>query len=108
MAAVFDLTPGQQIESCSGAALLAHQGDGNVVVYHEGVARWATNTAGLTTAKLSMQTNGNLVLYGPANEVRWSSGTGTSPGAWAAVQDDCNLVVYLGGTPLWASASTCH
>ncbi|WP_433511744.1 hypothetical protein ACQP2T_49475 [Nonomuraea sp. CA-143628] len=33
----------------------------------------------------------------------WSSQTGDSPGAFAAMQSDGNLVVYRGRTPLWAS-----
>jgi hypothetical protein len=108
MAAGYTLTRGHQIESCGGAALLAHQTDGNVVVYHGGVARWATNTAGLSSASFVMQNDGNLVLYGPANEVRWSAGTDGHAGASAAIQDDCNLVVSLGGSTLWASASQCQ
>ncbi|WP_214327931.1 hypothetical protein [Nonomuraea sediminis] len=33
----------------------------------------------------------------------WSSQTGDSPGAFAVMQDDGNLVVYRGRTALWAS-----
>ena len=108
MASGYTLTKGHEIASCSGTALLAHQADGNVVVYHSGVARWATNTAGLSSSNFSMQTGGNLVLYGPANEVRWAAGTDGNAGAWAAIQDDCNLVVCLGGSALWSSGSQCQ
>jgi len=107
MAPGYSLARGNQITSCSGAALLAHQTDGNVVVYHEGAPLWSTVTAGLSTSVLAMQTDGHLVLYGPASEVRWASGTAGNPGAWAAIQDDCNFVIYLGGTPLWASGVQC-
>jgi hypothetical protein len=107
MAPGFALGRGSEIWSCSGSALLAHQTDGNVVVYHEGTALWSSITAGLSTANLIMQYDGNLVLYGPSAEVRWHSGTGGYSGAWAAIQDDCNFVVYLGSTPLWASNVQC-
>lgn len=55
--------------------------------------------------RLVYQTDGNLVLYGPNDAVRWNSGTqGTRPGQ-LAMQSDGNLVVYTadGGYP-WASS----
>ncbi|HEX8670432.1 MAG TPA: peptidoglycan DD-metalloendopeptidase family protein [Longimicrobium sp.] len=59
-----------------------------------------------------MQTDGNLVAYDYLRVALWSSGTAGNAGAWAAVQDDCNLVVYRGPHPatngaLWASNTNC-
>ena len=54
---------------------------------------------------LSMQDDGNLVLYGRAvSRQLWQSGTGGHPGARYTMQGDGNLVVYdTNNVPLWAS-----
>ena len=54
---------------------------------------------------LSMQSDGNLVLYGrAARRLLWQSGTSGNPGATYVMQGDGNLVVYSAdGAPLWAS-----
>jgi hypothetical protein len=58
-------------------------------------------------ARLVMQHDGNLVLYWtPEYSGRAIYGTGThgNPGAYLAVQDDGNLVIYSpSGRPLWTS-----
>jgi len=53
---------------------------------------------------LAMQTDGNLVIYGPSGPI-WASNTGGTGGAnYLAMQTDGNLVVYQsGGHPVWAS-----
>jgi hypothetical protein len=43
---------------------------------------------------LSMQGDGNLVLYGPGHTARWSSRTNGIPGAYLVMQTDGNLVIY--------------
>jgi hypothetical protein len=50
-----------------------------------------------------MQGDGNLVVYA-ATQARRSGPANTHghPGAYFAVQDDGNIVVYEGSTPLWA------
>lgn len=53
---------------------------------------------------LSMQTDGNLVLYTTSGVVQWASNTSGNTGATATLQGDGNFVVYsTGGTELWAS-----
>jgi surface antigen len=57
-----------------------------------------------------MQADGNLVAYTRAGQAVWATGTAGHPGAWTALQDDCNLVVYTGPYPatnaaLWASGT---
>lgn len=52
-----------------------------------------------------MQTDGNLVLYAPYETALWSSVTGGHPGAYLAVQNDGNLVVYEGPKSLWSSGT---
>ncbi|WP_412078179.1 FG-GAP-like repeat-containing protein [Streptomyces xanthophaeus] len=56
-------------------------------------------------AKLTMQTDGNLVLYTKDNKPIWATNTNNNPGALARMQTDGNLVVYKadGTTALWSS-----
>ncbi len=52
--------------------------------------------------ELVMQGDGNLVEYVRSSmRALWSTGTGGNPGAYAIMQTDGNLVVYLGSTALW-------
>jgi hypothetical protein len=92
---------GQVLGSCGGHYALAQQGDGNLVLYHDGIAIWSTGTVGTGARYLAMQGDGNLVIYGGG--AIWDTGTNGYGGAWLAVQDDGNLVLYAGGTPVWAS-----
>jgi hypothetical protein len=110
MASGFSLPKGAIISSCQGAAHLVHQSDGNVVVYQNstGKALWSSITAGANTATLAMQTDGNLVLYGPSSEVFWLTNTAGHAGAYAAIQDDCHFVIYHGSTAIWATYKTCE
>jgi hypothetical protein len=50
-----------------------------------------------------MQDDGNFVLYDQDNAPVWASNTDGNPGAYLAVQDDGNVVVYQNGSPLWAT-----
>lgn len=108
------------------------QTDGNIVAYTtSGQAVWASNTGSwpmytyygsdhlnngqtLTSGNyirsadsryaLLMQTDGNLIMYGPGYHVLWGSGTGGNPGAYLGLQSDGNMVVYSSsGHALWAS-----
>lgn len=56
---------------------------------------------------LSMQCDGNLVVYVSAGHVAtWSSRTNGSSGAYLAMQGDGNLVIYLpGGQPIWSTGT---
>ncbi|MFJ6795826.1 glycoside hydrolase domain-containing protein [Streptomyces sp. NPDC091268] len=61
-------------------------------------------------AKLTMQADGNLVLYykaGTGNGVaRWATGTYGNPGAYGTFQGDGNFVIYnAAGVPVWASGT---
>lgn len=56
-----------------------------------------------------MQSDGNLVLYQPDWTAIWSTGTyGQDCGSdqcFVTFQNDGNLVVYNGSTPLWSSGT---
>lgn len=67
---------------------------------HAGESLTSTNGA----LRLTMQGDGNLVLYAPGGSARWNTGTNGHAGAGAVMQGDGNLVVYdAGGAPLWHS-----
>jgi hypothetical protein len=58
---------------------------------------------------LTMQGDGNLVLYAPGNTAIWATNTSGHSGAWVIMQTDGNLVVVApNGTPLWATGTNGH
>ena len=58
---------------------------------------------------LTMQGDGNLVLYAPGSIPVWASKTAGHDGAQLAMQADGNLVVAVpGGRPLWAAGTGGH
>ena len=57
----------------------------------------------------------NLIMQGDGNLVLyqggtplWASGTSGHPGAYAVMQSDGNLVIYLGPTALWSTGTNGH
>lgn len=98
----------QAIYSGNGYSFVM-QGDGNAVIYKAmGGGRqpiWATNTPGRPGSHLAMQSDGNLVLYGP-NGPFWASGV-KGPNSYLVMQTDGNLVMYQsipgGRRAVWAS-----
>jgi hypothetical protein len=98
------LLTGNELFSQSKVFKFIVQGDGNVVLYKNGAAKWATGSRG-NNCKLVMQGDGNLVLY--CNEgVRWASNTNkfASQGPFRfVVQNDGNLVIYTSKGVAWAS-----
>ena len=117
----------------NGPSELRLQSDGNLVLYNaSNNPLWATDTRspadetvrvidmlGFNGAlfrgqqamsldrkyKLTLQDDGNLVLYGPT-KVLWATGTDGKNGDRLVVQSDGNMVLYsTSGKPLWASHS---
>jgi hypothetical protein len=113
------------------------QEDGNLVAYTPSfVAIWATNTGGRPTFSyfgsntlngnqklqigqylrsadnryaLLLQTDGNLVLYGPGYHVLWSAGTPNQNVAYAIMQTDGNLVLYTShNVAVWSTGTSGH
>jgi|GEM_PF-1080310 len=102
------LTPGQRVNHCTMDSFLIHQGDGNVVLYQGGRARWSLGTFGRSTGLFVMQGDGNLVLYSPQQVPIWSSGTSGNPGARLDLEQGCTLVIRgTDGRALWSSGSRC-
>jgi hypothetical protein len=96
------------IYSPSGQFMAVVQGDGNFVVYRLDAQRptplWASGTGGTGAGVLSIQGDGNVVLYAGGRPV-WATSTGSGSVVNLAMQDDGNLVLYAGDRPLWASGS---
>jgi tyrosinase len=88
------LNPGQAITSPNGRYTFVYQTDGNLVLYGPAGALWATNTDGKPVGAAIMQGDGNLVIYGPGNLYVWDSATDNNPGSHLIVQDDGNVVIY--------------
>jgi len=58
---------------------------------------------------LTMQGDGNLVLYAPGNAAMWASNTEGNIGAWLSMRPDGNLVVVArGGKVLWSAGTSNH
>ena len=96
---------GEEMRSPNMRYGLRIQGDDNVVLYRvaDGKPLWASNTVGSGGKAVTMQADGNCVLYTPAGDPKWSTNTAGQGGSDLVVQDDGNLVVYNGVTPKWAS-----
>jgi len=104
------LRPGERLRqnerarSCDRRTVLWHQGDGHVVLYHDGEPLWASQIMDSASDTLIVQDDGNLVQYAGDGRPLWATHTAGHPGAWVAIQDDCNLVIYSAeGAPLWSS-----
>ena len=68
-------------------------------------ALWASGTNGTESSNhVTMQTDGNLVIYNSAGTVMWQSGTGGHSGSAYTLdlQNDSNLVIYSPTGVLWA------
>jgi hypothetical protein len=93
------LANNQYLMSDDGRFVLKMQTDGNLVAYGPGGWYWESNTAGYSNAYLKVQTDGNVVLYG-GGAARWATG---KKGITAfKLQTDGNVVGRnSGGTPVW-------
>lgn len=98
------LAAGQYLLSSDRQYELLMQPDGNLVILDlsSGDTIWETDTY-FENSHVTMQTDGNLTVYGPRGKLRWQSNTSGHAGAVATMRTDGNLVVSLHGTALWAS-----
>ncbi len=99
--------PGQSLETANRKYKLTEQSDGNLVLYYNGNVLWATQTNSGSSSTLSLQTDGNLVEYGPGGNPLWASYTAGNKGDWLALQTDGNVVLYsVSNKPLWQSGTS--
>jgi hypothetical protein len=102
------LGTGGKLVSADGHYTLIMQTDSNLVTYAWPRPYWASNTSGknpYNDSILTMQGDGNLVMYSHNHVAIWASNTAGKNGAYLALQNDGNLVVISadGRTALWAS-----
>ncbi len=88
------LAPNAHIESNDGRYRLFYQGDGNVVLYGPGDAVRWASDRMHTPGVLVMQADGNLVAYDAGGHPAWDSQTAGHPGSRLLLQSDGNLVIY--------------
>nr|AAM94381.1 lectin precursor [Zephyranthes candida] len=98
------LSAGQSLNN--GPYTFIMQEDCNLVLYNVDKPIWASNTGGLARGcHLSMQRDGNLVVYSQRNRPIWASNTGGHNAAnyVLILQKDRNVVIY--GPAKWATGT---
>lgn len=99
------LYAGQSIWSADGRFQLIMQTDGNLVLYGPDGYMWATGTNGGSDRWMVMQSDGNLVVYNGANQALWHTGT-QHAGARLVLQNDGNLVIFnTANAPIWQTST---
>lgn len=96
------LAANQSLYSANRSYRLTMQGDGNLVLYSGSQAIWSTNTMGSGANRAILQSDGNFVVYSPSRAV-WASNSMGSGADRFVVQNDRNLVIYSGTRAVWAS-----
>lgn len=103
----FGIAAGSGIWSADGRFYLTMQTDGNLVLYGPSGALWQSGTSGSGANTALFQQDGNLVLYSTTGAV-WASGT-NSYCANLALQNDGNLVIYSPtGSVVWQTGTGGH
>jgi LysM repeat protein len=98
------LERGQSLTSRNGAYTLSLQDDGNLVLYSGGDAVWSTGTNGQDAQRLEVQKDGNVVLY-TSDKPIWHTDTEGAKDVRLILQDDRNVVVYGFDGVAWASGT---
>lgn len=84
---------------------LSMQADGNLVVYGPHGALWQAGTAHSGSTYLVVQTDGNVVLYAPGNRPTWSAQTNNLPVSVAEITTAGQFVITGPEGPLWQNGS---
>ncbi|MHA7957869.1 hypothetical protein ACX9I7_08935 [Streptomyces sp. L500] len=91
----------------SDTARLVMQSDGNLVVYDEFNRARWASNTVNSGWRAVFQEDGNFVVYTRSGRAVWNSGTAGHPGSRLAVQDDGNVVIYDGSQAIW-NTRTAH
>lgn len=97
------LYKGYSIVSANRVFKLTMQADGNLVLYKGNVALWSSRTK-VKNSYAVLQADGNFVIYHNTTAI-WSTRTAHNPGASFVVQDDGNAVIYQDATPIWSTGT---
>lgn len=96
------MSRGQKLTSANGRYAAVMQHDGNFVIYDNGTAVWWSGTYGVDHAALTLQTDGNLVIYRPEGGHVYASNTfASNQKSTLVMQDDGVLVLYTAGVAKW-------
>ncbi|MFI9720411.1 hypothetical protein ACIHFE_12235 [Streptomyces sp. NPDC052396] len=87
---------------------LTMQNDGNLVLYCRSNPVWMASNSWPNGNRAVMQGDGNFVVYDGGGSALWSSGTSGHPGAYLQVQGDGNLVIYQAGQAIWSTNTQCR
>ncbi len=102
------LVPGRSLSSCDGRfSLSVRPSDGNLVLSQSGVGSiWSASSPSGYSAV--MQADGSFAVYSRTSRV-WATNTSGRTGAYLALRNDGNLVLYSAtGKRLWASNTCCR
>ena len=90
------LKPEQSLTAPNGKYTFVYQWDGNLVLYRNTDSQplWESGTKGKPLGVVTLQADGNLVMYDIRFDPLWSSDTAGNPGSRLLVQDDGNVVIY--------------
>lgn len=100
-----ELMPGQRIYSRGNTHCLTYQSDGNLVLYWvpSWQQLWNSHTAGQPVGVCRMEGDGNLVIYGPNNQMIWASGTSGHTGSRLVVLPGKVVIYELDGRVIWST-----
>ncbi|PKU68030.1 Mannose-specific lectin [Dendrobium catenatum] len=81
------------------------QSDCNLVLYEFGNPLWSSGTNGQGLGcYVTLQSDGNLVIYDQSNKAIWASNTNGETGNYLLIlQKDRNVVIY--SLPIWATGT---
>ena len=103
------LYPNDFLISQNGLWKLKYQTDGNLVLYNADESKdyWASNTSGQAAGYLTLQDDGNLVIYSNMGVAYWATNTAGNPGATFFIQDDRNLILAAANGDILWTPNTC-
>ncbi|CAB4859727.1 MAG: hypothetical protein F2903_06255 [Actinobacteria bacterium] len=84
----------QEVTSPDGRFATVMQSDGNLVTYGPGGARWNTGTSGKGGVLVVFQGDGNIVMYTSSWKAVWASWSRSSHAGLLVLQNDGNFVGY--------------
>ncbi|MHA3700952.1 hypothetical protein ACXR2U_02105 [Jatrophihabitans sp. YIM 134969] len=97
------LATNSSLTSSNGTYRLTMQSDGNLALYGARGAMWSTKTTG-TGVRLWMQSDGNAVMRNAANAAVWTSRTAGSGATKLLLQDDGDVsIITANGVVKWHS-----
>ncbi|MGC2695654.1 MAG: hypothetical protein WA738_07670, partial [Candidatus Angelobacter sp.] len=97
------LSQGQCLENMSNTTF-ALMDNGDLEIYDRQLSQitWQSYTWGNTGAYLTIQSDGNLVIYSTSGVALWSSGTSGSGANVATLENDGRLIMY---STVWSSGT---